>query len=316
MKKVISILSAILMTTALSVAYAEENPKVFVNGSEIIFADQQAIIKDDRTLVPVRGVLNAMGAKVQWFGEEQRVQIDSADNFTRAFLTIGDASIRYYKFKDVFSAERFYKEIDVAPQVINDRTMIPLRAIFEAFDCKVEWDAENMTVNIETKDGAPAFDEDTENTYVYLSTDATDVNTGDEFDVYVNIKNFPENAIISHGSIGLIYDKSEFKYKSCTLYDGKDEISSVIGTNPDFAENILLTGFARTEFESLNADGVYMKFTMKALTDNGGKIALSKNFETERGYNTTLGFRKLEKVENFDCNPLNMGIDTTGITVK
>ena len=38
------------------------------------------------------------------------------------------------------------KELDVAPMIINDRTMVPLRAIFEALGAVVEWDDETKTV--------------------------------------------------------------------------------------------------------------------------------------------------------------------------
>ena len=35
---------------------------------------------------------------------------------------------------------------DVPPQIINDRTMVPLRAVFEAFGATVEWDGATQTV--------------------------------------------------------------------------------------------------------------------------------------------------------------------------
>lgn len=41
---------------------------------------------------------------------------------------------------------------DVAPQIINDRTLVPLRAISEASDCDVYWDDGNKTVYISTSD--------------------------------------------------------------------------------------------------------------------------------------------------------------------
>ena len=44
------------------------------------------------------------------------------------------------------------KEIDVAPMVVCERTLVPVRFIAEAFDCKVEWDGDNKTVDIITKE--------------------------------------------------------------------------------------------------------------------------------------------------------------------
>jgi len=41
-------------------------------------------------------------------------------------------------------------EFDVPPQIIDNRTMVPLRAISEALDAKVEWDEQTQTITIET----------------------------------------------------------------------------------------------------------------------------------------------------------------------
>ena len=38
--------------------------------------------------------------------------------------------------------------IDITPEVINDRTMVPVRVISESFGCNVEWDQDNLTVKI------------------------------------------------------------------------------------------------------------------------------------------------------------------------
>ena len=40
--------------------------------------------------------------------------------------------------------------MDVAPVVVCERTLAPVRFIAEAFDCKVEWDGDNKTVIIKT----------------------------------------------------------------------------------------------------------------------------------------------------------------------
>ena len=39
-------------------------------------------------------------------------------------------------------------KFDVLPQIINDRTMVPVRAISEAFGCTVNWDNDTKTVEI------------------------------------------------------------------------------------------------------------------------------------------------------------------------
>lgn len=39
-----------------------------------------------------------------------------------------------------------YIKFDVAPQIVNGRTMVPLRAIFEAMGADIEWDGDTSTV--------------------------------------------------------------------------------------------------------------------------------------------------------------------------
>ncbi len=151
MKKIFLITLVAIMLLGIR-AFAAENPTVKLNGNEIVFADQTAIIKNDRTLVPARGVFEAMGAKVKWHEKERRVQIDSRDNITRVYLTIDSDNMEVYKFKSIFAADREDKTLDVPAQIINDRTMIPLRAVSEAFDCKVEWDGDAREVIITTKE--------------------------------------------------------------------------------------------------------------------------------------------------------------------
>ena len=112
-------------------------PNVVVNGERIIFPDQKAILKDGRTLVPARGVFEAMGAKVDWDGNTQTVTVSNASRKVK--IIIG---------KNYITVDGKTKQIDVPAQLINGRTMIPVRAVAEAFDCKVGWDGSTDTATI------------------------------------------------------------------------------------------------------------------------------------------------------------------------
>ncbi len=116
---------------------ADEAIKVVVNGNEIVFADQAPIIKNDRTLVPLRGVLETMGIEIEWNAEEQSVNAVRGETY--ALFKIGDTTLKTAAGEIT---------LDVAPEIISDRTMIPLRAVTEAFGAKVEWDADTKTVTI------------------------------------------------------------------------------------------------------------------------------------------------------------------------
>lgn len=112
---------------------------VTVNGQEVQFKDQDPVIIDGRTLVPVRGVFEALGATVEWIGESKQVVVNTAD--TNVTMTLD--SNKYY----VNGEEKY---LDVPAALINDRTMVPVRAISESLGCNVEWDGNSYTVIITT----------------------------------------------------------------------------------------------------------------------------------------------------------------------
>lgn len=117
---------------------------VTVNGKPVDFPDQLPIIVDGRTLVPARAVFEAMGLSVAWDAATRSATISS--DKTSVVVKIGS------KMMDIDSIDgdndARIVELDVPAQIINDRTMLPLRAISEAFHADVQWDAATRTVSI------------------------------------------------------------------------------------------------------------------------------------------------------------------------
>ena len=99
--------------------------------SQVYFEDQKATAIDGRTLVPVRGVLENMGYVVEWDGDTKTAIITNPAVNLEVRVTL-DSKIIYKGDETI--------EIDVPACVLNERTMVPLRAITEAFDMRVEWD--------------------------------------------------------------------------------------------------------------------------------------------------------------------------------
>jgi len=103
---------------------------------------QNAFIKDDRTLVPLRSIFEALGATVDY--DESTDAITSTKDDITINLRIGDK--RMYVNDDVV-------ELDVPAFVTEaNRTMVPVRAISEAFKAKVDWVEETEQVLITTID--------------------------------------------------------------------------------------------------------------------------------------------------------------------
>ena len=115
-----------------------ENKEISVNvDGEKVFFDQPAIIQNGRTLVPVRAIFEKLGAKVEWDDVEKKVIGKKGEKVIK--ISIGS---KYMTVNDEV------KELDVTAQLANGRTLVPVRAISEAFGCVIDWDDESKTVYI------------------------------------------------------------------------------------------------------------------------------------------------------------------------
>ncbi len=99
------------------------------------------IIKGERTIVPIRFIAEKMGMTVTWDEKTGTATLTKGDKTIT--LTINQKKM-YVNQKEV--------SLDVAPQIISERTFVPLRAIVEAFDKKVFWDRGLIIVSDEEKD--------------------------------------------------------------------------------------------------------------------------------------------------------------------
>ena len=95
------------------------------------------IIQNDRTLVPLRAIFEAMGATVDWNSGTQTVT--AVRNGVTVKLTVGST---------VMSRNWDELPMDTAPVVLGGRTLVPARAVAEAFGADVGWDEATHTVTI------------------------------------------------------------------------------------------------------------------------------------------------------------------------
>lgn len=110
--------------------------QIIVDG-KMLKVDTDPYIKNDRTMVPMRAIFEALGATVTW-DDSTKTAIGVKDD-VEVKITIGENML--YKNGEAI-------ELDCAAEITNDRTMVPVRAISEAFDYLVEWDNEAKAVNI------------------------------------------------------------------------------------------------------------------------------------------------------------------------
>ncbi len=137
MKKIISAaVSCALIMTSFAAAKAETPIRVIADGKYVNF-DVEPTIKNDRTLVPVRAVFDALGAQVDWDGENQTVIANK-----------GDTSISMRLNENVLIKNGEGILLDTSSVLVNDRVLVPVRAVSEAFGCNVLWNKYDSTVVI------------------------------------------------------------------------------------------------------------------------------------------------------------------------
>jgi len=128
-----------------TVAFGEERIKVTVDGKEITF-DQEPVIENGRVLVPFRAIFEELDCNVDY--DERTNSVHAKKGERSVSLKIGDDNMIVGKLDEADTVE-----LDVAPQIINGRTMVPVRAIAEGMDAAVRWNEDERTVTIETKQG-------------------------------------------------------------------------------------------------------------------------------------------------------------------
>ena len=135
MKKLL-ILFLILCSFSILVYADNDEIKVRMDGEYINF-DVQPEIVNDRTMVPLRGIFETLGATVEWEDETRTVTAEK-ENVTVSFAIGSD---KMYVNDSLI-------ELDSPAYIKNDRTMVPLRAISESFNVNVEWREKKRLVSL------------------------------------------------------------------------------------------------------------------------------------------------------------------------
>ena len=145
MKKIIASLIAAAMLIGAAPAMAEDNITVYVNGTQLDFAQYDNVlpyIESDYTLIPVRAIAESLGLTVDWDGDTRTVTAKDAD--TEITLVIDS---------DTATVNGVAKELGVPARITDDRTFIPLRFVSENMGATVDWNGDTRTITItgETK---------------------------------------------------------------------------------------------------------------------------------------------------------------------
>ena len=137
-RRIISFLLILVMSLGLlSVeVLADSEIKVVLDGEELVFDVPPQLI-EERTMVPMRKIFEAMGAAVSWNDETQTVT-----------ATKGEITVVMQIDNKVISVNGNDITLDVPPQLVDSRTLVPARAVAESLNASVEWDEAASTVFI------------------------------------------------------------------------------------------------------------------------------------------------------------------------
>lgn len=151
MKKVFLMMFVVATVLSFSICLtnAANDITVKVDGKVVTFPDQKPFVNsDNRTMVPVRFIVENIGAKVEW---------DKSSNL----VTISTSSILIQHIPGRKNAYVNGVEVqfDTTSQIVNGRTMVPLRFISESLGATVRWDAPTRTVDISLPIGELSMEE-------------------------------------------------------------------------------------------------------------------------------------------------------------
>lgn len=120
---------------------------VFLNGTKLKF-DVNPYIKNGRTMVPFRSIFEALDVDIYWDGVNRSIM--ATNNTTQIFIEISKAHAFVNGYK---------VSLDVAAEIRDGRTFVPLRFVSENTGAEVTWDGNTKSVYISYADGTHTLGE-------------------------------------------------------------------------------------------------------------------------------------------------------------
>ena len=131
-----------LLLISCGIATAAEPITVTVNSSRLLF-DTDPVTESDRTLVPLRVIFESLGATVHW------------DDATQTAIAVkGDTEIRISVDNTEMLKNGEVVVLDVPARLIDNRTLVPVRAVSEGLNAQVDWleDARRVVITADDSD--------------------------------------------------------------------------------------------------------------------------------------------------------------------
>ena len=131
----------------------ECDTKVELN-DHILGFSQPPVTENDRTLVPMRFLLEQMGAEVTWDDATQTATATVPVTTEEEIQTFGlaeEKSVTFSVDNTTATVNGSAATMDVPARLINDKTMVPLRFLSENLGFDVQWDEATRTAIVTTE---------------------------------------------------------------------------------------------------------------------------------------------------------------------
>lgn len=147
-KRVYLILMSVLMVFSFavsSVSAAKVNVTVQVDGKTVKFPDEKPYFENNRVLIPIRFVSEALGAKVDYKKETTGSRVERV-----VYVELNGKMIRMPVNSDIVLVGDTIVKLDVPARLQGSRVFVPLRFVSEALGATVNWNQSNKLVSIST----------------------------------------------------------------------------------------------------------------------------------------------------------------------
>jgi len=125
-----------ILITLMVLAAPAWGIELVVDGEQVV-TEVPPLLSEGRVLVPLRSVLERLGAEVTWQPEEKLAAVSHSRGTVQLWPGAGEARVN-----------GVYYSLDVPAQILEGRVLIPLRFVSEALGAEVHWDPERRQVGI------------------------------------------------------------------------------------------------------------------------------------------------------------------------
>lgn len=181
------------------------NPLSIVFDGKKMHFDVEPVIRNNRTLVPFRAIFEALGADVSWDG-----------NTSTATAIKGDKTIIIKANDNVAYVNGEPHILDVAPEIVSGRNMVPIRFISETMNCAVDYIYSDRIVDIRSQTAFNMFSAQVKSALI-------------TYNVYIEAGKYGDT--VYHTATGVVIDPAGIILTNKHVTEGMDWIRTAINGN-------------------------------------------------------------------------------------